>query len=566
MLSETATTILERRYLLKDYEGKIIETPDELFRRVADGVAEVHGDEEYADAWYDEMTNLRFLPNSPTLMNAGTGQGTLSACFVLPVEDTMEGIMGAARDAAMVQKFGGGTGFALSRLRPKGAPISSTHGVACGPIAVLKHLSSVSKLVTQGGKRDGANMAVMRVDHPDILEFISSKETEGDIHNFNISVGATRSFMEAVKSDSDYALIDPSTGSESGRLRARDVWNKIIDGAWRNGEPGMVFLDEVNRDHGLLGVGTIEATNPCGEQPLLPNESCNLGSLVLSKFTDGQTFDFEAFGKSIRLAVRFLDNVIDANRYATEAIEQATKRTRKIGLGVMGWADTLIAHRIRYGSPESLEFARAVASYLKEVADDESESLARQRGAYPSSIDGRYRNACRLTVAPTGTISMLADASSGIEPLFALNFTKKNVLATGGQDSAEFVYEHPLTGEVSGDILVTTKDVSPVEHVDMQAAWQEFIDSGVSKTINLPNDATRSDIARAYLRAYDTRCKGITVYRAGSREMEVLVDNGKAAGGEPERPVDECPVCGGGVAFVEGCKKCTVAGCGWSAC
>ena len=360
-ISANAKVILEKRYLRKDSHGEICETPDEMFHRVADALASPELEygktqeetKEMANEFYQMMSSLKFLPNSPTLMNAGTGAGTLSACFVLPLTDSMEGIMSAARDAAMVQKFGGGTGFALSEIRPKNSPIKTTHGKACGPISVLKHLSSVSTLVTQGGKRDGANMAVMDVHHPDILEFINCKKVEGDIHNFNISVGVTDEFMEAVKNDTDYALrfiedpANPKTKNiEVGKLNAREVFDKIVEGAWRNGEPGMIFLDEVNRNSPVIHIGEITATNPCGEQPLLPNESCNLGSIDVGKFvieeSNSPILDWGNLEKTIRLSIRFLDNVIDANKYAVDAIEDMTRATRKLGLGVMGFADMLI--------------------------------------------------------------------------------------------------------------------------------------------------------------------------------------------------------------------------------
>ncbi|MCH7734122.1 MAG: adenosylcobalamin-dependent ribonucleoside-diphosphate reductase, partial [Chloroflexi bacterium] len=419
-ITPNATVVLEKRYLRKNTDFEIVEDPEGMFRRVAAALADAdrqHGasDEEVEEAtekFYRTMASLDYLPNSPTLMNAGTGAGTLSACFVLPLNDTMEGIMDAAKDTAMVQKFGGGTGFALSAIRPKGANIATTHGKACGPIAVLRHLSSVSTLVTQGGKRDGANMAVMDVHHPDILEFIDCKQVEGDIHNFNISVGASDEFMQAVKDGTDYPLRaladpnDPDSMAETGRLDAREVFSKIVYGAWRNGEPGMIFLDEVNRNSPVLHLGRITATNPCGEQPLLENESCNLGSINLSRFVidDGDDLDWDHLGEVVRTTTHMLDNVIDANQYAVPEIERMTRLTRKLGLGVMGFADMLIQMNIKYDSDEGVELGRKIMAFIREHADAESLDLAKTRGPFPAwegsppqqAGEEPMRNACRL--------------------------------------------------------------------------------------------------------------------------------------------------------------------------
>jgi len=565
-LTENALRVLEARYLLRDREGNLREDPEGMFRRVARAIAEAErlydpqaDVEAVAEAFYEMMARLEFLPNSPTLMNAGTGAGTLSACFVLPLEDSMESIMRCATDIAMVQKFGGGTGVALSRLRPKGAPISTTHGKACGPIAVLKHLSSVSTMITQGGKRDGANMAVMDVHHPDILEFITCKREEGVLHNYNISVGVDDEFMRAVEQGGDLVLRDPRDGREVGRLDAREVFQRIVEGAWRNGEPGMIYLDRVNRDNPTPHLGRIEATNPCGEQPLLPYESCNLGSINLARMVryteDGVEVDWEKLRRTVRLAVRFLDNVIDVNRYSVPEIERMTKLTRKIGLGVMGWADMLIRLGIPYDSKPALDLARQVMGVIREEADNASEELGIRRGVFPAfkgSIYDRpggrpFRNACRLTVAPTGTISMIAGCSSGIEPLFALVYRKQNIL--GGQTlyyvdpafEAVARAEGFLTEELKAwlsqgnslqarsdvptwvkRVFVTALDIAPEGHVRMQAVFQEFVDAAISKTINFPHSATVEDVRKAYLLAWKLGCKGITVYRAGSREKEVL--------------------------------------------
>ena len=563
ILSENAKVILKERYLLKNEQGEVIENPQEMFERVAVAVAE--GDSIYgatknevidtAKSFYDIMAKLEFLPNSPTLMNAMTKSGTLSACFVLPLKDSMEGIMEAATSSAMVQKYGGGTGFALSELRPKNSRISSTHGKACGPIAVLKLLSEVSTMITQGGKRDGANMAVMNVRHPDIMEFIDCKMTEGDLHNFNISVAVDEDFMYAVKEEKDYSLKFPVDSANPdhimGTLKAKEVFNKMVTNAWRNGEPGMIFLDRINEENPVSHIGNIIATNPCGEQPLLPNESCNLGSINLSKFVKDGKINWTRLEHVIKLAVHFLDNVIDVNKYATPEIEKATKATRKIGLGVMGFADYLIKREIPYDSEEALGAAYILMNFIQGIADEESEKLGGERGLYPACKEDPlvYRNACRLTVAPTGSISMIADCSSGIEPIFALAYEKKNIL---GGKSLNYINEdfkkhvefyYPLEAnsilDIKGTIqnvevfnelsdgakklFKTAVDISPQQHVAMQSVFQEFIDSGVSKTINLPFIATEQDINDVFLSAWQKKCKGITVYRNGSREKEVLV-------------------------------------------
>ena len=627
-ITNQAQIILNHRYLLKDKDNKIIETPEEMFYRVANAVAKIDSDymkldveaELTAKDFYSIMSRLEFMPNSPTLMNAGTEQGTLSACFVLPLEDSMEGIMKAATDTAMVQKFGGGTGFALSNVRPRGDRIRSTHGIACGPIEVLKTLSRVSSMITQGGKRDGANMAVMSVYHPDILEFIDCKKVEGDIHNFNISVGVDSDFMQAVNHDMNYSLLNPKDNSVVGHLNAREVFNKIIDGAWRNGEPGMIFLDQVNKDnHVIEQYGEMIATNPCGEQPLLSNESCNLGSINLAKFYQQSDSDWKEKIDWVRLewvtrtSVHFLDNVIDANKYASPEIEKMTKATRKIGLGIMGFADLLIQMQISYGSDLARKVGSDVMKAIREWADDESKALAKTRGVFPawekSNYDKQtevYRNHCRLTVAPTGTISMIADTSSGIEPTFALAWKKQNILEGKTlnyvnkyfeADAKKYgFYSEDLMNyladggslisvpEVPGwvkEVYVTAPEISPKDHVLMQASFQKFCDSGISKTINFANSATLEDVENAYVLAWEEGCKGITVYRAGSREKEVLVkgnvDTSKQLeldGFDIEESVLETVssevvlennCCSNpNIVFESGCETCK--SCGWSAC
>lgn len=604
-LSPQSEIILKHRYYLKDENHNIIENAEGLFQRVAKAIAEV--DAEWYGAlpievdlltndFYEIMSKLEFLPNSPTLMNAGTNQGTLSACFVLPLEDSMEGIMKAATHSAMVQKFGGGTGFALSKLRPKGASIKSTHGIACGPIEVLKTLSRVSSMITQGGKRDGANMAVMSVYHPDIKEFITCKSVEGDIHNFNISVAVDSNFMSLVKSDATYPLINPHTNQVHTWESARNIFSLIVDNAWHNGEPGMVFIDRINEDNQVTKeFGDMVATNPCGEQPLLGNESCNLGSINLAKFyVEGESTDWRdkvhwnRLTKVVNLATHFLDNVIDANKYAVLDIENMTKATRKIGLGIMGFADLLTQLKVPYNSKEAQVIGGSVMEYIRSATDIASLNLGGQRGPFPSwgqsnyKIHENYRNACRISVAPTGTISMIAGCTSGIEPLFALAWKKQNILE--GQTlyysnpyfevmaRQEGFYTEELMKALSNgeslqeledvpqwvkNVYVTAHDISSEEHIEMQAAFQLWVDSGISKTINLSKESTIEDVYTAYFSAWELGCKGITIYRNGSRYKEVLVNGHK----------DTIPVCECAVPTLvqeNGCTTCK--SCGWSAC
>ena len=622
-LSNQAQVVLHHRYLLKNSEGRVSETSVELFRRVAEAVAsnetQYYALDVEADLieteFFHMMQNLEFLPNSPTLMNAGTGQGTFSACFVLPLEDSMEGIMKAATDTAMVQKFGGGTGFSLSNIRPRGDRIKTTHGIACGPIEVLKTLSRVSSMITQGGKRDGANMAVMSVYHPDILDFIKCKSVEGSIHNFNISVAVDSHWMKCVENDLIYNLVNPHTQQLAGKLNAREVFKKIIDGAWSNGEPGMVFLDRINEDNHVMDeYGPMIATNPCGEQPLLSNESCNLGSINLAKFfikgKDMQVvnnpwkgqIDWERLKKVTCLATHFLDNVIDVNEYATPEIEKMTKATRKIGLGVMGFADLLIQLRISYASDIAREVGKEIISSIQKWSDEESIRLGNMRGTFPAwenssynKVTEAYRNNCRLTVAPTGTISMIADCSSGIEPTFALAWKKQNILEGKTlnyvnkyfeRDAKEWgFYSESLMDYLANggslqntdvptwvkNIYTTAPEIAPQKHVLMQSVFQAHVDSGISKTINFANNSTVKDVEDAYTLAWTEGCKGITVYRAGSREKEVLVkgnvDKVKEGiqlsmfnDGVIEEGCCEQPY----IIYEAGCKTCKI--CGWSAC
>ena len=596
-LTDSAIRILKGRYLVKDENtGEVTETPSDMFRRVAKAIASRENSSanksKYEEIYYAMMWNLDFIPNSPTLMNAGTGAGTLSACYVLPIKDSMDSIMTAAYDQAMVEKYGGGVGFPLSNIRPEGTPIKTTQGKACGPINVLKTLSQVGTMITQGGKRDGAHMAIMSVYHPDIEKFITCKTVEGEIHNFNISVGADSTFMQAVKDDSFLHLTWPldknayeEPHSDEGKwVKARDIFSKIIHGAWTNGEPGMVWLDKINEDNATPHIGDIEATNPCGEQPLLGNESCNLGSINLANFVihspSGKAkFDSSRFKDVIQFSVRFLDSVVDANTHPTQATSDMNERTRKIGLGVMGWADLLYQLNLSYTSEKALKLADDIGNTLQTTADKFSESLAKDLGSFTDfkqsplnkNNGGKWfamRNAWRLSIAPTGTIAMIADTSSSIEPQFALTYTKKNLSAA--LKNEEFIYVNKyflkalentnliesekkeiidglrngeslqsMTYEAEGfadlqKIFLVTEDIAPEEHVKMQAAFQKHVDSGISKTINLSNNAIEEDISDAYTLAWELGCKGITVYRAGSREKEVLIAGDVSESDSPE--------------------------------
>ena len=554
MLSNSARTILERRYLQRNEEGKVIETPEELFRRVADTVAKPEGNNAiiYSEYFYNMMTNLDFLPNSPTLMNAGIPGGQLSACFVLPIDDSMECIFNTLRDAALIHKTGGGTGFSFSRLRPTNSVVKSTGGVASGPISFMQAYNAATETVKQGGKRRGANMGMLRVDHPDIKLFVDCKKDKAQLTNFNISVAVTDVFMEAVKADSTYDLINPKTKEVVDTIAARPVWNQIIQAAWESGEPGIFFIDRTNAYNPTPALGDFEATNPCGEQPLLAYESCNLGSINLLNMCNEDGIDYEKLDRTITLAVRFLDNVIEMNTYPLPEIDRATKLTRKIGLGVMGWADMLLKLDIPYGSVESFELAEGVMKYITDKARDVSRALGKERGSFPAkegSIwnDEPYmRNAAITTIAPTGTISMLADVSSGIEPIFGYAYTKtvmdndsfvyvneilKDRLVAESLYTDELVAELAKSGRVTSldtvpdilkELFVCAYDIPASMHIEMQAAFQKYTDNAISKTINFPNTATIEDFDSGYRLAYDLGCKGVTAYRDGSREGQVL--------------------------------------------
>ena len=571
-LTDNARTVLERRYLLRDAEGNVRETPEELLARVALHIASCEATEElrreWAQRYYDEMAALRFLPNSPTLMNAGTGQGTLAACFVLPVEDTLESIMATAEATAMVQKYGGGTGFSFSNLRGKGEAIRTTHGAACGPVSVLRHYDDVSRLVTQGGKRDGANMGVLRVDHPDIREFIHAKDDGITATRFNVSVAVTQEFMDAAAASSEsarrFTLRDPRDGAPRGEVDARELLDEIVDSAWQTGDPGLIFLDTINATNPTPALGAIEATNPCGEVPLLPWEACTLGSVNLGLFwnADARDFDWDALAATVRVAARFLDGVVEVNEFPVPQITEAVRGNRKIGLGVMGWADALNAAAIPYASDEALALGARVMAHIQEAADGVSEALGAEKGAFPNweqSIYGprganrRFRNATRTCIAPTGTIAIIAGASSGIEPYFSLAHYRRmgdgTILPEVNARFQEVARERGFWSEdlmddlAHGDRLgdrtevpedvrawfATAHDIAPPWHVRMQAAFQEHTDLAVSKTVNLPREATAADIRDVYLLAHRLGCKGVTVYRDGSRAVQVLAHEPREA-------------------------------------
>jgi ribonucleoside-diphosphate reductase alpha chain len=576
-LTENALIVLEKRYLQKDAQGNVIETPEEMFRRVSRYIAsaELIFDKsarvsEWEAKFCNLMTSLEFLPNSPTLMNAGRELGQLSACFVLPINDTMESIFDAVKYTALIHKSGGGTGFSFSRIRPKNDRVGSTGGVASGPVSFMRAFDIATDVIKQGGMRRGANMGILNIDHPDILEFISSKEDLKAFTNFNISVAITDGFMQAVEQNADYDLINPHNKEVVGKLNAKEVFSKIVDMAWRTGDPGIIFLDRINEFNSTPNLGKIESTNPCGEQPLLPYESCNLGSINLSRMVkrvnSHSEIDYDRLREVIKLAVRFLDDVIEVNKFPLEQIKEMTRKTRKIGLGVMGFADMLIQLQIPYNSDRALETAEAMMRFISEEATKESESLGMSRGTFPAFNGSIYdtqngpkvRNANRTTIAPTGTLSIIAGCSSGIEPLFALSYFR-NIL--DGQTlievnpyfeeaakkdsfySAELMQKLaegeklnciPSVPDKVKDVFVTSHDISPEWHVKIQAAFQKYTDSAVSKTVNLPHEATIEDVKNVYLMAYKLGLKGITIYRDRSRDSQVLNTGQKEAVKEKE--------------------------------
>ncbi len=559
-LSKNAMTILEKRYLKRDVTGKVTETPEQMFRRVARNIAKA--DANYGKdqrevnktqrKFYNLMTRFYFLPNSPTLMNAGRELQQLSACFVLPVDDSMESIFETLRDSALIHKSGGGTGFSFSRIRPKADVVQSTMGVSSGPISFMKVYNAATEAIKQGGTRRGANMGILQVDHPDIIDFITCKQDEKELTNFNISVAITEEFMKALDDGMAYNLRNPRTKEIVRSLDASEVFEKIVANAWKSGEPGIVFLDRINAANPTPKVGMIESTNPCGEQPLLPYESCNLGSInLMAMFIDGE-FDWDLLREVVRDSVHFLDNVIDMNQFPLESIAENTRANRKIGLGVMGFADMLIAMGIPYDSEEGLAMGEKVMAFVNDEGWQMSKELAEERGPFPNFKRSRFarrtpvRNASVTTIAPTGTISMIADVSSGIEPLFAVAFVKKVL------EGEELVYAHKefeaiavkegfhtddlmktvakvgRIGDLDGipdevkTLFKTAMEIDPESHVRMQAAFQKHTDNAVSKTINFPNSATEDEVRTAYLLSYQLGCKGITVYRDGSRTTQVL--------------------------------------------
>ena len=649
-LSENAIKVLEKRYLKRDKDGKCTETPADMFRRVAKTIAE--GDlkfnksqadvDKLTERFYEAITNCYFMPNSPTLMNAGRELGQLAACFVLPVEDSLEGIFETVKNTALIHKSGGGTGFSFSRLRPKNSVVRSTMGVSSGPVSFMEVFNAATEAVKQGGTRRGANMGILRVDHPDILDFINCKSDNNKLNNFNISVAITDKFMEAYKNGTDYELINPQNGTVAGKLSAKKVFDMIVDGAWRNGEPGIIFIDKMNSDNPTPLVGEIESTNPCGEVPLLAYEACNLGSINLGKMVKDGKVDWELLAKTTRTAIRFLDNVIAVNNYPLPQISEMVQNNRKIGLGVMGWADMLMEMGISYASAEGTKLAAQVMEFIDYESKCESIELSKERGRFNnfkgSVYDGKnflynkykgksagiisdeqwkeldsqiekygIRNATTTCIAPTGTISMIAGASGGVEPLFGLVFSRlimdgtemleinpifKDYAVKHGFYSEALMKEIAKTGSVAHvagvsdevkKIFVTAHDVSPYWHVKMQAAFQLHTDNAVSKTVNFEEHATRKDIEEAYVLAYENNLKGITVYRNNSRQFQPMnLDDKKKTEEvktEEVEPVKEeteeynptgeikkvtCPECGNTIEMAEGCFICL--NCGYSGC
>lgn len=658
VLSENAIKVLEKRYLKRDKDGNCIETPADMFRRVADTLASADSKfgkseaevKQLADEFYTAITNRYFMPNSPTLMNAGRELGQLAACFVLPVDDSLEDIFETVKNTALIHKSGGGTGFSFSRLRPKNDVVRSTMGVSSGPVSFMEVFNAATEAVKQGGTRRGANMGILRVDHPDILDFIDCKSDNNRLNNFNISVAITDKFMDAYLKGKDYDLIHPNTKQSVGKLNAKEVFDKIIDGAWRNGEPGIVFIDTMNSDNPTPQVGAIESTNPCGEVPLLPYEACNLGSINLSRMVKEENgksvVNWDLLAKTTRTAIRFLDNVIEINNYPLPQISEMVRNNRKIGLGVMGWADMLMKMGISYASEEGTKLASQVIEFIDYESKCESIELSKKRGRFKNFKGSIYdqenylynkykgksagiisdekwkeldeqikkygiRNATTTCIAPTGTISMIASASGGVEPLFGLVFSRlimdgtemlevneifKNYMISHGLYSEELMKKIAIDGSVAHideipedvkKIFVTAHDVSPYWHVKMQAAFQLHTDNAVSKTVNFVESATREDIEEAYVLAYKNHLKGITVYRNNSRffqpmNLDKKVEEKKEEVPEveeiAENPVEEteeynptgevktiiCPECGNKIEMAEGCFICL--NCGYSGC
>jgi ribonucleoside-diphosphate reductase alpha chain len=564
-ISENCLKVLEKRYLMKDENGKIKETPEEMFKRVSRYIAKAdklygatsHEIKETENKFYEALSNFEFMPNSPTLMNAGRDLGQLSACFVIPVEDSMESIFEAVKNTALIHRSGGGTGFSFSRLRPKNSMVRSTGGVSSGPVSFMKVFNAATQAVKQGGMRRGANMGILRVDHPDILEFIKCKENDKEITNFNISIAVTEDFMNKVIADEEYSLIDPHTNKEVSRLRAKEVFDLIVECSWKNGEPGIIFIDKMNEFNPTPKLGKYESTNPCGEQVLLPFESCNLGSINLSKMIYGEEkkeVDWERLRRLVHAGVHFLDNVIDMNKFPLKEIEKMTRTNRKIGLGVMGWADMLIKLEIPYNSEEAVRLGEKIMKFISDEAKVKSQDLAQKKGAFPSFKDSIFsengskelRNATLTTIAPTGTISIISNASSGIEPLFALSYYRnvmdndklievnalfEEVAKRDGFYSRKLMEEIAEKGSIKDiedvpekykKVFVTSHDIAPLWHIRMQAVFQKYTDNAVSKTVNFSHDAAKDDVREVYMLAFKLGCKGITIYRDKSREEQVL--------------------------------------------
>lgn len=609
-LSLNALTVLRERYLAKDLSGAVVESPDEMFSRVSSFVAQA--DKKYdknvdlqkvSEAFYSMLSDLDFLPNSPTLMNAGTEIPQLAACFVLPIEDSLESIFTTLKNAAIIHQSGGGTGFSFSRLRPRGDIVKSTRGVSSGPVSFIRVYDAATEAIKQGGRRRGANMAILRVDHPDILEFIGAKEATVTLRNFNISVAITDDFMQRVQENKDYELVNPRTGQPTKSLSAAEVWNLIITMAWRTGDPGVVFIDRMNnsRSNPVPSLGRIESTNPCGEVPLFPYESCNLGSINLVRFVQDGTVDWDRLKRTIHLAVHFLDNVIDASVYPFKEISEMTYNMRRIGLGVMGFADLLYLLSIPYDSERAVETAEKIMQFIDEESKNASESLALKRGVFPlwdKSVwagKRKLRNCSTTTIAPTGTISMIADVSSGIEPNYAIVFTKrvldgqellyvnKHFEALGREQG---FFNEQLMKEISNKgsiqdvpdipssvacVFKVAYDVSPLWHAKIQAAFQKHTDESVSKTVNFPYDASIKEVEEVYNLAYNLGCKGVTIYRDRSRESQVLGIELERRGITPEKErrvaqkhLEKCPECDNVLVRKEGCLEC--GSCGYSVC
>lgn len=569
VLTETAETVLKRRYYLKDGEGDPVENWELLCERVSDAVAAGKAKSKHYDTlrkrFYDMIHGLDFLPNSPCLMNAGTDLGQLSACFVLPVEDSMDGIFTAVRNGALVHKTGGGTGYSFSRLRAKNSSVQSTQGVASGPLSFAAVFDAATETIKQGGKRRGANMGVLRVDHPDILEFIAAKQDQEKFNNFNFSVALTDDFMQALEVDGTYALLEPSSGDVIQELKAREVYEQIVDLAWLNGEPGVLFIDNANKDNPTPHLGLFEATNPCGEQWLLPYESCNLGSINLGRFVKDGTVDFDRLEGTVRTATIFLDNVIDCNRFPIPEIGEMTLKTRKIGLGIMGLHDMLIQMAVSYASDEGRKISSDVMQFVREISEDESIRLAKEKGPFPAYHEetATYeprRNAALTSIQPTGTVSMIADCASGCEPYFSIVMIKhvmdgdrlilvnkyfEKIAREQGFYSEELMHKVADSGTVIGhdeipeewqEVFRTAQDIAPEDHIKMQGILQQSgVDSSISKTINLPSTATRDDVKRSYVLGYSLGCKGLTVYRDGSRDSQVLNTKERSEKSSPQQ-------------------------------